>query len=162
LDTGPVLLAEKTAVGRKTYGELHDELARLGAGAMARALAALERGTIVERAQPAEGATYARKIAKEETRIDWRRPAREIDCLIRGLSPVPGAWCGAKGERLKILYAEPAEGKGPAGEILDAGLTVAAGEGALKLLRLQRAGRAALGPKEFLHGFPLQPGDRLT
>lgn len=162
LDTGPVLLAEKTPVGRKTYGELHDELARLGAGLMARALAALERDSIVERPQPAEGATYAKKIAKEEARIDWARPAREIDCLIRGLSPVPGAWCEVKGERLKILYAEPAKGSGTAGDVLDSDLTIAAGDGALRLLRLQRAGRAPLGPKEFLRGFALAPGERLT
>jgi methionyl-tRNA formyltransferase len=162
LDTGPVLLAEKTPVGRKTYGELHDELARLGAGLMARALGALERGSIVEKPQPAEGATYAKKIAKEEARIDWNRSAGEIDCLIRGLSPVPGAWCEVKGERLKILYAEPAKGSGAPGQILDSELTIATGEGALKPLRLQRAGRAALAPNEFLRGFPLEAGDRLT
>ncbi len=162
LDTGPVLLAGKTDIGRKTYGELHDELARLGADVMARALAALERGMITEHKQPEEGATYAKKIAKEESRIDWNKSAREIDCLIRGLSPVPGAWCEAGGERLKILFAEPAQGKGAPGEILDAEMTVATGKGALKLLRLQRAGRAPLATREFLRGFPLHQGDRLT
>jgi methionyl-tRNA formyltransferase len=162
LDTGPVLLAEKTPIGRKTYGEMHDELARLGADLMARALAALERGTIVEQPQPAEGATYAKKIAKEEARIDWTKPAREVDCQIRGLSPAPGAWCEAKGERLKILYAEPASGRGAPGEILDAELTVATGDGALRLRRLQRAGRGVLGPEELLRGFALKPGDQLT
>jgi methionyl-tRNA formyltransferase len=162
LDTGPVLLADKTSVGRKTTGELHDELARLGAGLIVRALAALERGTAVEKPQPADGATYAAKIAKEEARIDWTKPARELDCLIRGLSPIPGAWCEANGERLKILYAEPVAGKGAPGRLLDAELTVATGDGALKLLRLQRAGRTPLGPKEFLQGFALKPGDCLT
>jgi methionyl-tRNA formyltransferase len=162
LDTGPVLLAEKVSVGRKTTGELHDELAQLGAGLMARALAALERGTAVERPQPADGATYAQKIAKEEARIDWTKSARELDCLIRGLSPFPGAWCEANGERLKILYAEPTSGRGAPGEVLDEDLTIATGDGALKLLRLQRAGRAQLAPKEFLRGFPLKPGDRLA
>ncbi|MGB8365728.1 MAG: methionyl-tRNA formyltransferase [Rhizomicrobium sp.] len=162
LDTGPVLLAERTPIGRKTYGELHDELARTGAGLMVRALAALERGTIAERAQSAEGATYAKKITKEEARIDWTKPAREIDCLIRGFSPAPGAWCEARGERLKILYAEPVPGRGAPGEILDDSLTIACGEGALKLLRLQRAGRAALSPTAFLRGFSLKPGERLT
>lgn len=162
LDTGPVLLAEKTAIGRKTYGELHDALARLGADLMARALAAVERGTAVEQKQPDEGATYAKKIAKDEARIDWAKSARSIDYQIRGLSPAPGAWCEARGERLKILYAEPVRGHGAPGEVLDNDLTIAAGEGAVKLLRLQRAGRAALGPKEFQRGFPLTPGEFLT
>ncbi len=161
LDTGPVLMAERVAVGRKVYGELHDELARLGADLMVRALAALERGSIEERKQPDEGVTYARKILKEEARIDWRKPAREIDCLIRGLSPAPGAWCEAKGERLKILYAEPASGTGASGALLDDHLTVACGEGALRFVRLQRAGRAPMEAGEFLRGFPLKPGDVL-
>jgi len=162
LDTGPVLLAAKTPIGRKTYGELHDELSRLGAGLMVRALAAVERGPAVETPQSPDGATYAAKIAKEEARIDWTKPARELDCLIRGLSPMPGAWCEAHGERLKILYAEPVAGRGTPGDVLDSELTVATGDGALKLLRLQRAGRTPLGPKEFLQGFTLKPGDRLT
>lgn len=162
LDTGPVLLAEKTKIGRKTMGELHDELAQVGAGLMVRALAALERGTAVERSQSAEGITYAKKIAKDEARIDWTKSAHDIDCQIRGLSPVPGAWCEAHGERVKILYAEPVAGSGAPGEMLAGELTVACGAGALKLLRLQRAGRGVLGPAEFLRGFALQPGERLT
>jgi methionyl-tRNA formyltransferase len=162
LDTGPVLMAERTAIGRKTYGELHDGLSRLGADLMARALAALERGSIAEQAQPDEGAAYAKKISKDETRIDWTRPAREIDCLIRGLSPAPGAWCDVKGERLKILYAEPARGKGAPGEILDDRLTVACGEDALRLLRLQRAGSRAMDAAEFLRGFALLKDLRLS
>ena len=89
LDTGPVLMAERTPVGRKTYGDLHDELARLGADLMVRALSALERGSIVEQPQPAEGATYAKKIEKSEARIFWTSTATEIDCQIRGLSPYP-------------------------------------------------------------------------
>lgn len=162
LDTGPVLLAEKTPIGRKTNGELQDELAQLGAGLMVRALAALERGGIAERPQAAEGATYAKKIAKDETRIDWTRSAREIDCVVRGLSPAPGAWCEARGERVKILYAQPVSGNGAPGEVMDDELTIACGDGALKLLRLQRAGRGVLGPTEFLRGFALQRGERLT
>ncbi|MGH6877516.1 MAG: methionyl-tRNA formyltransferase [Rhizomicrobium sp.] len=161
LDTGPVLMAERVAIGRKTWGELHDELARLGADVMVRALAALERGSARERAQDEAGATYARKIAKGETRIDWTRPAHEIDCLIRGLSPQPGAWCEVRGERLKVLYAVPMGGSGPPGEILDAHLTVACGRGALRLARVQRAGRAAVEAPEFLRGFPLRQGERL-
>jgi methionyl-tRNA formyltransferase len=162
LDTGPVLMAERVAIGRKTYGELHDELARLGADLMVRALAALERGSIVEQLQPNEGATYAKKISKDEARIDWQRPARELDCLIRALSPAPGAWCEAKGERLKVLYAELAAGSGSPGEILDDELTVACGHGALRLVRLQRAGRDVMDVGELLRGFALPEGAVLT
>jgi methionyl-tRNA formyltransferase len=161
LDTGPVLMAERVAIGRRTYGELHDELARLGADVMARALAALERGSVSESPQADEGATYAKKITKEETRIDWKKSAHEIDCLIRGLSPQPGAWCEARGERLKILYAVPVDGSGAPGDILDGQLTVACAEGALRLLRVQRAGRGAAEAAEFLRGFPLRKGEQL-
>ncbi len=161
LDTGPVLMAERVTVGRKTAGALHDELAELGADLMLRALSALERGSIEERAQASEGVTYAKKILKEETRIDWSKSAREIDCLIRGLSPSPGAWCEAKGERMKILYALPVAARGAPGEVLDGEPTIACGDGALKLLRLQRAGRAPMPAGEFLRGFPLAKGDRL-
>jgi methionyl-tRNA formyltransferase len=162
LDTGPVLMAERTPIARKTYGELREELARLGADLMARALSALERGSIAEQAQPEDGVAYARKIAKEETRVDWTKPAHEIDCLIRGLSPAPGAWCEVKGERLKILYAAPADGRGSPGEILDDALTVACGDGALKLTRLQRAGKSAMSGEVLLRGFALPKGTRLT
>jgi methionyl-tRNA formyltransferase len=162
LDTGPVLMAEKTSIARKTYGELHDELSRLGADLMARALAALERGSIDEQAQPDEGVTYARKITKAEAHIDWSKPAAEIDCLIRGLSPVPGAWCEARGERMKVLYAEPVEGHGAPGTVLDDALTVACGEGALSLKRLQRAGKGVMETKELLRGFALTRDTVLT
>ena len=162
LDTGPVLMSERVAIGRKTYGELHDELSRLGADLMARALAALERGSIVEQPQPAEGATYAKKISKDESRIDWTRSGRELDFLIRALSPSPGAWCEANGERLKVLYAEPVPRNGKPGEVLDDQLTVACGEGALRLTRLQRAGRGVMDAQEFLRGFPLTSGALLN
>jgi methionyl-tRNA formyltransferase len=161
LDTGPVLMAERVAIARKTYGELHDQLARLGADLMARALAALERGSIEAHPQAADGATYAKKILKEETRIDWTKSARDIDCLIRGLSPQPAAWCDAKGERLKILYGEPVAGSGAPGEVLDSQLTIACGQGALRVARLQRAGRGPMDANEFLRGFPLHAGDKL-
>jgi methionyl-tRNA formyltransferase len=161
LDTGPVLMSERVAIERKTYGELHDELSRLGADLMARVLAALERGSISEQAQSESGVTYAKKISKDEARIDWSKSAREIDCLIRGLSPAPGAWCEASGERIKILYAEPVKGNGAPGEIVDDMLTVACGEGALRLLRLQRAGKSAMDAGEFLRGFALPRGTKL-
>jgi methionyl-tRNA formyltransferase len=162
LDTGPVLMAERTPIGRKTYGALHDELARLGADLMVRTLAALERGSIAAQPQPEDGAIYAKKIAKEEARIDWSKTAREIDCLIRGLSPVPGAWCEAKGERLKILACELASGNGVAGTLLDDELSVACGEGVLRLTRLQRPGKSAMSAGELLRGFALPRGIRLA
>ncbi len=161
LDTGPVLMAERVAIDRKTYGELHDELARLGADLMGRSLSAIERGGAQEQPQDEDGVTYAKKISKEEARIDWTRPAGELDCLIRGLSPHPGAWCEARGERLKVLYAVPVEGCGAPGEILDDRLTVACGAGALRLSRVQRAGRAAAEAADVLRGFPLRKGERL-
>jgi methionyl-tRNA formyltransferase len=161
LDTGPVLMAEKTPIGRKTTGELESELSRLGADLMVRTLAALERGSLVERAQPADGATYAKKISKEEAHIDWTKSAREIDCLIRGLSPAPGAWADVRGERVKLLNCEPVEGTGPAGVVLDDQLTVACGAGALRLARLQRPGKAAMDAREVLRGFPLPRGTKL-
>jgi methionyl-tRNA formyltransferase len=161
LDTGPVLMAERTPIARKTYGALHDELARLGASLMGRSLSALEHGMAQEQKQPEAGATYANKITKEETRIDWNKSARELDCLVRGLSPMPGAWFEVKGERIKVLYAEPVAGKGAPGEVLN-GLTIACGEGALKLVTLQRAGKAPMDAESFLRGFSLLAGARVN
>ncbi len=161
LDTGPVLMAERTAVGRKTSGELTDELSRLGADLMVRALAALERGAVAEHPQSADGVTYARKISKDEARIDWSKSAAGIDCLIRGLSPWPGAWTEARGERLKVLYTEPAAGKGASGEVIGDDLTIACGEGALKLKRVQRAGSKVMSAEELLKGFALPQGAKL-
>jgi len=162
LDTGPVLMAERVRIARKTAGELTGELARLGADLMVRALSALERGSVAAAPQPNEGVTYAKKILKEEARIDWTKSAAEVDCLIRGLSPAPGAWSEANGERLKILYAEPVAGSGAPGEMLDDNLTIACGSGALRLIRLQRAGRGAMDARDFLRGFALPRGARLT
>ena len=162
LDTGAVLMAEKLAIGRQTAGEMTNLLARLGADLMARAMGALERGTIRAEPQNERGVTYAKKITKEEARIDWSKSAPEIDCLIRGLSPWPGAFSEIKGERLKILYAEPADGKGPAGEIIGNDLTVACGEGAIRLIRVQRAGGKAMTGAELLQGFPLPKGTRFS
>ncbi len=131
LDTGAVLMAERVTIGRKTSGELTTELSRLGADLMVRSLGALERGGVTPQPQSEDGVTYAKKISKEEARIDWSRPAREIDAHIRGLAPFPGAWTDANGERLKILYADPVDGNGKPGLALDDGLTIACGEGAL-------------------------------
>jgi methionyl-tRNA formyltransferase len=162
LDTGSVLMAERVAIGRQTAGELAQRLARLGADLMVRAMSALERGAITAEPQAERGITYAKKINKEEARIDWSKSAREIDCLIRGLSPSPGAFSEIKGERLKILYAEPAAGEGPAGEIIGDDLTIACGEGALRLLKVQRAGGKAMAAEDLLKGFALPKGARFS
>jgi methionyl-tRNA formyltransferase len=162
LDTGPVLMAERVAIGRQTAGELAEKLARLGADLMVRAMGALERGAIEAQPQPETGATYAKKISKDEARIDWSKPAIEIDCLIRGLSPAPGAWTEAKGERLKILYAEPVPGKGNPGEVIGDDLTIACGAGAVRLLKVQRAGGKAMAAADLLKGFALPEGTRLS
>ena len=161
LDTGPVLMAERVAVGRKTSGDLTAELSRLGADLMVRALGALERGAIVPRPQPEDGVTYAKKISKEEARIDWSKSAAEIDCHIRGLSPFPGAWTEVNGERLKILYAEPVAGSGKPGALLDDALTIACGDGALRLAKVQRAGKSMMSAAELLKGFALPRGTQL-
>jgi len=162
LDTGPVLMAEKVPVGRKTSGELATELSRLGADLMVRALGALERGAIAPQPQATQGVTYAKKIFKDEARIDWSKSAGEIDCLIRGLAPAPGAFTEIKGERLKILYAMPVTDRGEPGEIITDDLTVACGEGALKLLKVQRAGKGVMEARELLKGFALPPGTKFT
>jgi methionyl-tRNA formyltransferase len=158
LDTGPVLLSEETFVGRKTAGELTDELAASGAKLMARGLKLLESGTFTTTPQAEDGVTYAKKILKDEARIDWTRPAREVDCHIRGLSPWPGAFAEANGERLKILFAEPVDGDGVPGTVLDDQLTIACGGGAIRLLRVQRPGKSALAAADLLRGWSLAKG----
>jgi methionyl-tRNA formyltransferase len=162
LDTGAVLMAERVTIGRKTSGELTTELSRLGADLMVRSLGALERGGVTPQPQSEDGVTYAKKISKEEARIDWSRPAREIDAHIRGLALFPGAWTDANGERLKILYADPVDGNGKPGLALDDGLTIACGEGALKLVKVQRAGKSVMTAAELLKGFGLPRGTQLS
>lgn len=163
LDTGPICLAERVPIGpNMAAGELHDELARVGASLMVRALAALERGSLAATPQPDTGVTYAAKIDKAEARIDFSRPAKEVHNLIRGLSPFPGAWFEAgptgRRERIKVLRSELAEESGEPGTVLDDRLTVACGEGAVRLVLLQRAGRKPMPADEFLRGFDLAPG----
>ena len=162
LDTGPVLMAERLAIGRKTAGEVSDLLSRLGADLMVRALAGLERGQLSEQKQAEAGVTYAKKISKDEAHIDWSRSAADIDCLIRGLSPAPGAFSEVKDERLKILYAEPVNGKGAPGEVISADLTIACGDGALRLKKVQRPGGKAMDAADMLKGFALPPGTRFS
>ena len=158
LDTGPVLLREATAIGAtETTGQLHDRLSEMGARLIGQALEALPGLTPVP--QPAEGVTYAQKIDKAEARIDWTRPAVEVDQQIRGLSPFPGAWCEIAGERVKLLKSELAAGQGVPGQVLS-GLTIACGTGAVAITLAQREGKRAMAPDDFLRGFALP--DRLT
>ena len=167
LDTGPVAMTERVAIGRDlTAGELHDIMKEAGARLMVEAISALERGELTLTPQPAEGATYAKKISKEETRVDWSRNAQEVHNHIRGLSPVPGAWCempaSGKPERVKLLRSTVAEGNGAPGEIIDDRLGIACGEGAVRLLELQRAGGRPMAADDFLRGAKLGKGMGLT
>ena len=159
LDTGPIAMAERAAIGPDmTAGELHDELARLGADLMARAAAALEKDALVLTPQPADGVTYAAKIEKDETRIDWRRPGKAVHDHIRGLSPFPGAWCEIAGARVKVLRSTKGAGAGAPGTVLDDRLTIGCGDGAVRIVELQRAGKQAIKGDEFLRGVPLAAG----
>jgi methionyl-tRNA formyltransferase len=167
LDAGPVCLEARMPIGtNQTAGELHDALAIQGAGLMAHALAALERGELDCRPQTEEGATYAEKIDPGETRVDWKRPAREVHDRIRGLSPRPGAWFevefNGKRERIKALRSVLADGGGMPGVVLDENLTVACGEGAVRLTEVQRAGKKPMRAADFLRGVTLNPGTLLS
>jgi methionyl-tRNA formyltransferase len=167
LDTGDVAMAERLAItDAMTASDLHDLLARLGADLMVRAVGALERGQLQLTKQSEQGVTYAAKIEKAEARINWGRPAREVIRHIHGLSPFPGAWCEIVDEseaaRVKILRGELVDGSGAPGELLDDRLKVACAEGALRILELQRAGKAPMKAEEFLRGTPLKPPMRLV
>lgn len=160
LDTGPMLAAMGTPIARKTAGELTGELARLGAEWMIEVLNEWDR--IGPRPQPEQKATYAPKIRKEETRLDFTRPAIEVERQVRAFNPAPGAWFEAGGERIKLLAAEPVEASGEPGEVLpDLGLTIACGENALAAVLVQRAGRAPMSGPDLLRGFPIEPGTKL-
>jgi methionyl-tRNA formyltransferase len=164
LDTGPMLLAERVPIGPETTAAtLHDALAALGGRLIVRALAGRADGTLVPRPQPADGVTYAKKLTRDEGRLDWRKPAVELERAVRALNPAPGVWFERGGERIKVLAAAPLEirGSAPPGTVLDGALTVACGTGALRLSRLQRAGRAAVDAEAFLRGYTLPPGTRL-
>ncbi len=153
LDTGPIAMAERVTISADmTTGELHDRLAPLGAKLMLVALGALERGTLQLTPQAADGVTYAKKIDKSETRIDWGKPWNAVHDHCRGLSPFPGAWFEFAGGRVKVLRMTKGEGNGTAGMVLDDRLTVACGEGAVRLVELQRAGKQPMQADEFLRG----------
>jgi methionyl-tRNA formyltransferase len=165
LDTGPIAMAERVPIGPDmTAGELHDVLAPLGADLMVRALGGLERGALTLTPQGATSVTYAPKIDKAETRIDWTRPWQAVLDHCRGLAPFPGAWfevaVGAP-QRVKVLRTTRGEGAGAPGTVLDNRLTIACGEGAVRILELQRAGAKPMKAEEFLHGARLNPGARV-
>ena len=167
LDTGDVAMAERIAIAdAMTAADVHDTLAKLGGDLMVRAIGALERGMLQLKPQESEGVTYAAKIEKAETRIDWNRPAREVLRHIHGLSPFPGAWCEMPLEggtqRAKVLRCEVVDGSGMPGEVLDDRLTVACKEGALRILELQRSAKQPMKAQEFLRGTPVKPTARLS
>jgi methionyl-tRNA formyltransferase len=167
LDTGDVAMAERLAItDTMTAADLHDALAPLGADLMVRAMGALERGKLQLTRQSGEGVTYAAKIEKTEARIDWNKPAHEVLRHIHGLSPFPGAWCEMAIEgapaRVKILRCAMAGGSGAPGDLLDEHLVVACKDGAVRILELQRAGKAPMKAEDFLRGTPLKPPLRLA
>jgi len=163
LDTGPMLLRESVTIGPKTNaGRLHDDLAAMGARMIVEALAKLEAGKLEETPQPEEGVTYAAKIDKAESRIDWSRPAAEIERQLRAFAPLPGAWFELNGERIRALAGSAVSGRGKPGEALDDSLTVACGEGAIRLELVQRAGKGAMDTAAFLRGRPVPKGTVLA
>jgi methionyl-tRNA formyltransferase len=163
LDTGAIAMAERTPIGADmTAADLHDALSRLGADLMLRALAAAERGSLTLTPQPDSGVTYAEKISKNETRIDWSKPWKQVHDHIRGLSPFPGAWFEIDGVRIKALRSTKGEGSGPAGAVLDDRLTIVCGTGAVRLTQLQRAGKQPMSADEFLRGTPVKSGGRIS
>jgi methionyl-tRNA formyltransferase len=162
LDTGPVAMAERIAIGPDmTAGELTDRLSRLGADLMVRALAALSRGVLDVRPQAAEGVTYARKLDKNETRIDWSLPESAVHDHIRGLSPAPGAWfevdLGKGPERIKVLRSTLTKAPAAPGTVVGDDLVIACGQGGVRLLELQRAGKQPMKAAEFLRGAAMPP-----
>lgn len=167
LDTGPVALTAAIPIAPDmTAGELHDRLMETGAGLMVEALARLEQGDLPLTPQASQGVTYASKIDKAESRIDWSRPAGQVHNHIRGLSPFPGAWCevsvGDKSERLKVLRSTLAKGAGEPGTVLGDKLVIACGSGAVSLLQVQRAGGKPVSAEEFLRGAKLGSGAKLA
>jgi methionyl-tRNA formyltransferase len=166
LDEGPVLATATTRIdAMDTAGTLMERLASAAADLIVRTLPAIADGSAVETPQAEEGVTYAKKIKPKEARLDWAKPAAEVDRKIRGLSPFPGAWFTAPSEkgpvRVKALLSRAEDESGPAGTLLDDGLLVACGEGAVRLLRVQREGKGPQDAEVFLRGFPLAAGTKL-
>lgn len=162
LDTGAVAITGRLPIGADmTAGELHDALSPLGAALMADVLPKIESGTLALTPQPDAGVTYAQKIAKSETRIDWTKPWQQVHDHIRGLSPFPGAWFELGGVRVKALRSTKGEGSGAPGAALDDRLTIACGDGAVRLVELQRAGKQPMTADEFLRGTPVEAGTKV-
>jgi len=167
LDTGPVLISEKVLISdQMTAGELHDELSELTATLMVQAMAILEAGTVELVPQSEDGLAYAKKLEKSETRINWNKPARQVHNHIRAMSPFPGAWCemilAGKPVRVKILSARPVEGEGQPGQVLDEQLTIACANGAIRPVRLQKAGKQVVDLSQFLLGNQPEVGSVIT
>jgi methionyl-tRNA formyltransferase len=164
LDTGPVLLEEPVAIGHRTTAkDLHDQLAALGARLIVEALDGLAAGTLAPHPQPEHGATYAHKLTKADGAVDWSRHMMQIDRQVRALTPWPGCHFPCRGETVKLLQAVPVPRlTGAPGTVLDRDGTVACGEGALRLQRVQRPGRAPVSGGDFLRGLRLGPGASLT
>ena len=156
LDTGPMLLKRAVEIESRNAAQLTEELAKLGAAMMVEVLEDLPSFEPIP--QPDDGVTYAAKISKDEARIDWSRTAKELKRHVQGLAPFPGAWFEAGSERIKLLEAEAVSGSGRPGEVLDDALTVACGQGALRAISLQRAGKGAMSTEELLRGFPVPRG----
>ncbi len=160
LDTGAMMLQESLPITAETTGEsLHDELAALGAQLIVKAL---QGGHGTAQPQPEEGVTYADKLRREEARLDWQRDARALERQVRAFFPWPGAYFEVNGERIKVLAAEVTEDSGPPGQVLDDSLTIACAEGALRPLRVQRAGKAPMETAALLRGFAVPPGTQLS
>lgn len=162
LDTGPVLLTARVPITQDTTApRLYESLAHIGARVLVRALSGVIAGTLRATPQAKDGVIYARKLDRQEGRLDWQSPAVQLERSVRAFNPQPGVWFDHRGERIKVLAAEVIERAGPPGTILDEHLTVACGEAALRLTLLQRAGRAPIPAESFLRGYPLPPGTQL-
>jgi methionyl-tRNA formyltransferase len=170
LDTGPIVLQRRVPItDQTTAASLHDTLATLGAELIVEALEGIASGSLTPTPQPSEGATYAPKLERDEGHLEWSRPAAQLERAVRALNPWPGTWFEHRGERIKVLAAGVVDGRGEPGVVLDDAPSppsgdapiVACGEGALRLLRLQRPGRKPADAAEFLRGYPLPPGTRL-
>lgn len=163
LDTGAMALIERMPIGvAMTAGELHDAMAPSGAKLMARAISELEQGRLTFTPQPEDGVTYAAKIDKTETRIDWAKPWKNVHDHMRGLAPFPGAWCELGGDRIKVLRSARGEGSGAPGTVLDDRLTIACADGAVRIVELQKAGGKPMRAEDFLRGAKLKAGTRLA
>ncbi|HVE00365.1 MAG TPA: methionyl-tRNA formyltransferase [Sphingomicrobium sp.] len=154
LDTGPMLSRQTLDIRDRNAGQVTEEMAKLGA----RLLVEWLNDPVPGEPQPIAGATYAKKIDKAETRIDWTRSSREVERQVRAFAPSPAAWFDANGERIKLLEAEATDGSGASGEVLDDHLTIACGSGAIRPIKVQRAGRAPMSAEELLRGFAIAKG----